>query len=528
MFCPQCGQQSADDAKFCPQCGNTMPTPTPPTGTPPPAGASPLPPTASPPPPTGTGHGTPSPTASPPPPTGTPPPGTPPPATGYPPPTPPAGTISGDGTRVAGDMPDLPALAPGSVFDERYKIQRQLGEGGMGAVYLAHDQVTSEAVCLKVVRSELLRSATLSKRFLREGKISRSLRHPNVVAVYDVNASAGTFYISMEYLEGQTLRSWIRRIQEQRWAVPLARAISIVREILLGLGAAHAADLVHRDLKPENVMLLGDPGGTNFKLKILDFGIARASDAGGEALTVAGSAIGTPAYMAPEQEMGAETVGPSADLYSVGAILYELLIGMPPRGRWSLPTETRRDLPKAVDQFMEKALQGFPENRFQSVAEMNAALDNLARGAGIQPGMTPQPPTGPGTRPPAHPTPPPGPGTRPGVGPGGTPMPFTGPEPLRTPDGRIVDLTLWSVWSYIPRAAPVTWFGLWRYVKKSSYLTFACVHLIPWLPFFAFMDDFDEEIFAVFMLFAFLGWIAGAVQFLLMKPKIIEDIKTAG
>ena len=526
MFCPQCGQQTGDDAKFCPQCGNGMPTQTPPTQTPPtrtpppPVGASPLPPTASPPPPTGTGYGSQPATASPPPPGGTPPLGT-----GYPSGTPPAGTISGDGTRILGDMPPQSLLSPGTLFDQRYLIQRQLGEGGMGAVYLAHDQVTSEAVCLKVVRAELLKSATLSKRFLREGKISRSLRHPNVVSVYDVNAAAGAFYISMEYLEGQSLRTWLRRIQAQRWAVPLARAINIAREVLLGLGAAHAADLVHRDLKPENVMLLGDPGGADFRLKILDFGIARAAHEGGEALTVAGSAIGTPAYMAPEQEMGADNVGPAADLYSVGAIFYELLVGMPPRGRWSLPTESRRDLPPTVDRFMEKALQGFPENRFQSVGEMISALDNLARSAGIQPG-TPVPGS------PGRPMPPPvtrpGPASGPagGVGYGPRPM-MPGKEPLRTASGQVVDWTLWSIWSWFPLGAAVTWFGFWRYVKKAPYLVWACVHLIPWLPLLAFFEDFDEDVFAVFFLFMMASWIAGIVQILVMKPKIIEDIRAA-
>ena len=283
----------------------------------------------------------------------------------------PARTISGGGTQVLSAA--AAPVGPGGIFHGRYRILEVLGQGGMGTVYLAEDQVTGDQVCLKVIRPEFTASASLAQRFLREGKLTRGLRHENVVAVYDVNVASGMFYIVMEYLKGEPLREWLRRALSARRPASLSVATAIVTKILAGLEHAHRAGLVHRDMKPENVMLTGDPERGDFDLKVLDFGLVR--DIGsGSLLTAVGAAMGTPVYMAPEQETGADLAGPEADLYAVGVIFYELLIGIPPRGRWELPSRIRNDLPPSVDPFCEKALKSHPAQRYGSVAEFREAL----------------------------------------------------------------------------------------------------------------------------------------------------------
>jgi formylglycine-generating enzyme required for sulfatase activity/tRNA A-37 threonylcarbamoyl transferase component Bud32 len=289
---------------------------------------------------------------------------------------PPRSTYSG-GQTLAGPRASETPLEPGAVFHGRYRIEDVLGRGGMGVVYRAHDDLTGDRVVLKVILPSLVSSEDLSKRFLREGKLARDLRHSNIVSVYDVSCADGTFYISMELLEGTSLRKYLFANLRSRREVPLAEACRIVRGILAGLGAAHDAGVIHRDLKPENVMLLGDPASDGPRVKLLDFGIARALRSH-EGLTVAGAAMGTPIYMAPEQEIGADTAGPEADLYSVAVIFYEVLLGIPPRGRWELPGKVRLDLPAGLDPFFEKALHSHPSRRLGTVAEFVAAMEKAA------------------------------------------------------------------------------------------------------------------------------------------------------
>ena len=188
----------------------------------------------------------------------------------------------------------------------------------MAVVYLARDIELDRAVAVKLLAENLAGDPSFEKRFVREARLAARLSHPNVVSVYDAGEDGGRPYIVMEYVEGETLADLLAR----RGRIPPDEARGLALQAANGLAHAHAAGLVHRDVKPQNLILRGD--GT---LKIADFGIARAAEA--TALTQAGTVLGTAAYLSPEQALG-EEVGPAADVYSLGAVLYELLTGRPP------------------------------------------------------------------------------------------------------------------------------------------------------------------------------------------------------
>lgn len=262
-------------------------------------------------------------------------------------------------------------LAAGTEFAGRYVIERVVGKGGMGVVYRAMDKLAEKAVALKLIRAERLGGQGAIKRLISEGLTARDIRHQNIVAVYDVGDADGQPFVSMEYLDGQSLRDWHREKIRQRQDVPLRVAARIVAEILDGLAAAHAAGVIHRDLKPENIMLVSDPTETAAPLKILDFGIARvagAMDSG------TGTGLGTPRYMAPEQITNADSAGAAADLYSVSVIFYELLVDVLPQGHWQPPSGGRSDVPKAIDELIERGLSNRPANRLQSAKDYRKTL----------------------------------------------------------------------------------------------------------------------------------------------------------
>ena len=206
----------------------------------------------------------------------------------------------------------------------RYRIERPLGQGGMATVYLAHDEELDRPIALKILADNLAGDATFRDRFEREARLAARLSHPNVVRVFDVGESDGRPFIVMEYVEGDTLADELVR----HGPLPPARAVELALQICSGLEAAHASGLVHRDVKPRNLLLR--PDGV---LKIADFGIARAAES--TRLTEIGTILGTAAYLAPEQAEGLEAT-PAADLYSVGAVLYELLTGQVPYTATSL------------------------------------------------------------------------------------------------------------------------------------------------------------------------------------------------
>ena len=205
-----------------------------------------------------------------------------------------------------------------SVAGGRYRLERPLGHGGMASVYLGHDSELDRPVAVKLLAENAVGEAALRQRFVREARVAARLSHPNVVSVFDAGEDEGRPYIVMEHVEGETLSELVAR----RGRLPPEEARELALQAARGLAHAHAARLVHRDIKPQNLLLRGD--GT---LKIADFGIARAAE--GTALTQAGTVLGTAAYIAPEQALG-EPATPASDVYSLGAVLYELLTARPP------------------------------------------------------------------------------------------------------------------------------------------------------------------------------------------------------
>ncbi|MDP3492225.1 MAG: protein kinase [Hyphomonadaceae bacterium] len=269
-------------------------------------------------------------------------------------------------------------MQPGEVFAGRYEVSKVIGEGGMGVVYRAHDKLTEKDVALKLIRADRLAGKDAVKRLIREGVTSRDIRHPNVVAVYDVGDADGQPYMSMEFLGGQSLRAWNRKRLQSSSDCSMRAAANIIAEILSGLDAAHKAGVVHRDLKPENVMLIGEPNDQGAQLKILDFGVARAAGAGDTGAT----SLGTRGYMAPEQITAPDAAQPSADLYSLSVMFYELLVGVVPQGHWQPPSGGRSDVPPAIDKLIERGLSNNPRIRPQNVAEYGKLLAEAMKSGG--------------------------------------------------------------------------------------------------------------------------------------------------
>ena len=260
---------------------------------------------------------------------------------------------------------------------DRYAIERELGRGGMAVVYLANDLRHDRPVALKVLLPEL--AATLGpERFQREIKLAARLQHPHILTVHDSGEAAGQLWFTMPFVEGESLRDRLRRERQ----LPLDDALRIATEAARALDYAHHHGIVHRDIKPENVLLTSD-GST----LVADFGIARAVG-GDEGLTQTGLAIGTPAYMSPEQAAGDKTLDARTDLYSLASVVYEMLAGEPPYTgptpqaivikRLTEPAPSvraaRPTVPPAVDEAIRKALAVVPADRFAGMAQFAQAL----------------------------------------------------------------------------------------------------------------------------------------------------------
>jgi len=262
---------------------------------------------------------------------------------------------------------------------DRYRIERELGAGGMATVYLAHDVRHDRPVALKVLRPELA-AIVGAERFLAEIKTTANLQHPNILSLFDSGEAGGVVYYVMPYVQGENLRDRIKREHQ----LPVDDALRITREVLDALEHAHQHRVIHRDIKPENILFYGGHA------MVADFGIALAvsrSD-GGTRMTETGLSLGTPHYMAPEQAMGEREITPRADVYAVGCVLYEMLTGEPPftgstaqaviaRVMTEEPrslTMQRRTVPPHVEAAVEKALSKVPADRFSSAAQFAEAL----------------------------------------------------------------------------------------------------------------------------------------------------------
>jgi serine/threonine-protein kinase len=274
-------------------------------------------------------------------------------------------------------------LGPGTVLANRYEIRQQLGAGGMGVVYRAHDRELKETIAIKTLRPELVGDANLLERFKQEIRLARRISHPNVVRTHDLGEADGLYFITMEFVEGTSLEELITK----RGALPLNVTLTIGRQLCRALEVAHGQGVVHRDIKPQNLVV--DSQGF---LKVMDFGIARLVEGRqpGAGLTADGTIIGTPEYMAPEQLMGHQVDG-RADLYAAGLVLFECATGRRLFSGGSFatvlmrqvqepPTDPRTVVPGLPDAFavlVLKALAKEPAERFQSATEFYQALDRI-------------------------------------------------------------------------------------------------------------------------------------------------------
>ncbi len=295
-------------------------------------------------------------------------------------------------------MTDILARLKEALAD-RYRFERQLGAGGWATVYLAQDLKHGRQVAVKVLRPEVA-SALGWERFLREIQIAARLRHPNILPLYDSGDAGGLLYYVMPYVEGESLRVLLDRDKQ----LSLETALRIAHEVADGLAVAHEQGVVHRDIKPENILI--DAGHA----VVTDFGIARAvMEAGGDRLTETGIAIGTPAYMSPEQAMAESEADTRSDVYSLGCVIYEMLVGEPPfagptmqvvmvrRMTETVPkvTASRDSVPGHVEAVVSKALAKVPADRFASAQELAEALSRARTSLHESPVGTPMMLTGP-------------------------------------------------------------------------------------------------------------------------------------
>ncbi|UCF41506.1 MAG: serine/threonine protein kinase [Gemmatimonadota bacterium] len=264
----------------------------------------------------------------------------------------------------------------------RYDVERELARGGAARVFLARDLASSRPVALKVLHPQLAVSVT-ADRFLREVAFLSDIDHPKIGKLIDSGENEWLVYYVMSYVEGPSLRQHLARVTQ----ASISDTLKIAHDLLEALDYAHAKGLVHRDVKPENVVLSPEAA------VLVDFGIAKAvAESGTDRLTRSGFAVGTSAYMSPEQIEGAEDVDYRSDIYSLGCVLYECLAGRPPfyaareeavlrmhlEGKIPGIRKLRKDAPKPVAAALDKALQAKREDRWQSALEMKAALPPLA------------------------------------------------------------------------------------------------------------------------------------------------------
>ena len=260
----------------------------------------------------------------------------------------------------------------GDLIDNRYKIIKSIGEGGMANVYLAFDTILEREVAVKILRGDLSDDEKFIRRFQREANSASSLRHPNIVEMYDVGEDDGKYFIVMEYVDGKTLKGLIKK----RGPLNLSESIDIMLQLTSGIACAHDSYIIHRDIKPQNVMILEDG-----RVKITDFGIAMALN--NNELTQTNSVMGSVHYLPPEQASGSGSTIKS-DIYSLGILMFELLTGKVPfKGENAVEIAIKHmkdpipsvckfnsSIPQSVENIILKACAKNPKNRYDSAAEM--------------------------------------------------------------------------------------------------------------------------------------------------------------
>jgi serine/threonine protein kinase len=291
---------------------------------------------------------------------------------------------------------ELPATEPvdvssGVLIDGRYRVQRLIGRGGIGLVYLCHHEVLEKPVAMKVLRPEYAEQPEVLQRFVNEARAASAIKSPHIVNTLDVGSlPSGAPYFIMEYVDAETLAA---RLQREH-ALPLAEAVDVARQMADGLAAAHGAGIVHRDLKPENVFVAREPDGS-LLVKIFDFGVAKVTRAKAR-LTHVGAIFGTPSYMSPEQARG-QAVDPRTDVYAIGIMLFEMIAGQLPfdgddpltvmsqHVDAEIPplkqTQAGGEVPSALENVVRRCLQKDREDRYASVVELERELSQVAAAA---------------------------------------------------------------------------------------------------------------------------------------------------
>jgi serine/threonine-protein kinase len=310
------------------------------------------------------------------------------------------GTTYGPNVRICAQDGTVLSAEPaqdahvGQVLDGKYRLDTFLSHGGMGSVYRATHVMLDKTVAVKLIKPELVTSPDVVRRFQREARAASNLNHPNIVGVYDLGqAEDGTLYIAMEYINGPSLKDVIKTTGP----MAPARIVRILRQVASALALAHKHSIIHRDLKPHNIMLARSTDGQEVA-KLLDFGIAKTFDDAATQLTVTGFALGTPQYMAPEQAAGSEVDG-RTDLYSMGVILYEMLIGEVPFSDPSAPAilvkqMTEAPMPPsqrrpgvavspALEAIALRCLEKEPAKRFDSAEVFSDALGRVDVGVEV-------------------------------------------------------------------------------------------------------------------------------------------------
>src|ERR1051325_10707448 len=254
----------------------------------------------------------------------------------------------------------------GRVVDGRYRVQARLGVGGMGVVYRVEHLHLGKTAAMKVLSPDTAAKPEMVRRFRLEAQAVSKLNHPNIVQTFDFGTADGALYLVMEFIKGEDLSTLLRR--EGAWS--FARAARFFIQVCSGLTEAHEAGIVHRDLKPENLMVVRRRDDDEHA-KVLDFGLAklRERSPGERAISTGGQVIGTPYYMAPEQVRG-EDLDARADIYSLGATLYRVLTGVPPRSR-----APGQSLPIDADRIVLRAMAKSVEDRYASAAEVQRDLE---------------------------------------------------------------------------------------------------------------------------------------------------------
>jgi formylglycine-generating enzyme required for sulfatase activity/cephalosporin-C deacetylase-like acetyl esterase/predicted Ser/Thr protein kinase len=292
-----------------------------------------------------------------------------------------AAPLAGPGAPNLTETVRAPAkeLISGSIFAGRYQVIEELGRGGMGRVYRVLDKKLGEEVALKLIKPEIAADEETIRRFRNELRTARKIGHPNVTRMYDLGEDEGTHYITMEYVRGEDLKSFIRRSSR----LTVDKAVVITGQVAEGLAEAHRQGVVHRDLKPQNIMIDRDGNA-----RIMDFGIARSVRS--EGITGSGMMIGTPEYMSPEQVEG-KAVDPRSDLYSLGIILYEMLTGRAPfmgdsvlsvamkqrSERAPDPQQQNPRIPASLSRLILKCLEKEPAGRYQSAEDLVTELKKI-------------------------------------------------------------------------------------------------------------------------------------------------------